>query len=141
MVVLGLSSLLQAASPNSGDKELDRWLVNIDFVTLDAIAEIKKMAKRYKIQQKLLTDARDNYEFTIADLHLAGAIYAHAKIDWNIIIKAFANSRSEGVNKIFRYLSIRPKTEEYAAIKSAIKRAAPKGDPEADSRNPFKAKK
>ncbi len=132
-------SLAYANEIKSGDQQLDRWLVNIDFVHQDNRTEaIEKLAKRFKIKSSVLFETNDHLELGVADLTLVLAIEKVTMTEYGNIVEAFRRYRASGVKAVLQNLGVEPTSLSFTEIKSIIQTHAPEGDPEADSRNRFK---
>lgn len=142
IVICIISPLSVASNFNSGDKQIDRWLVNIDYVARDDQAKaIQQLAKQFNASEQKVMRPRMNLELSVADLYAALAIEQATGADWDKIIESFRQHRSEGLAKILQLAGMPPHSDQFKQFKALVQQGAPKEDLEADSRNIFKQKK
>ncbi|PWK53746.1 hypothetical protein [Pleionea mediterranea] len=135
------SPLTFAANFNTGDKQIDRWLVNIDYVARkDQMQAVKELAKQFKVSEKKIMRSRMNLELSVADLYAVLAIEKATGDDWDKIIESFIQYRRQGLDEILKLAGMPPHSNEFKQFKALIQQGAPKEDLEADSRNIFKKK-
>ena len=142
ILVSVISPLSFASNFNSGDKQIDRWLVNIDYVAREDQAQaIQQLAKQFKVSEQKVLKPRMNLELSVADIYAALAIEQSTGAEWEKIIESFRQHRSQGLAKILQLAGMPPHSDEFKQFKALIKKGAPEDDLEADSRNIFKMKK
>ncbi len=137
-----VSTTAVAEKFNSGDKQIDRWLINIEFVSADKAEEkIKKMSEKFQFDEAKLLELHYELEWSVADLYAGMALKKVSQLSWEEIHLNFNRHRAEGWAAILESLKVDKNSQTFVQFKSLVGEGAPKEDLEADSRNVFKQKK
>ena len=136
--VLLLFVPLQAKKYQTGDEQLDRWLVNIDFVAEQDINQyLTELAKKHQLEFGRLVLLRSEYEFSASEICSMIALHKATKRNFDDLIMIFNQYRNQKFDQLLKAAGAEKSTKPFADYRSLIENQAPKRDLEAESRNIF----
>ncbi|WP_144392361.1 hypothetical protein [Pleionea sediminis] len=138
IAVLGLSVGFASEKWDSGDKQLDRWLININHVAQGNWLEaIKEQAKTFNVPEERLIETFEMYEFSPADFYLALSIEKVTKTKWEDVVESFRVHRSSGVDKLREIYGLTANSPQFKEVRALIQKGAPEEDLAAEQENIF----
>ncbi len=122
----------------SGDKQVDRWLVNINFVARDNWLEaIKSQAQSFNVKEERLIETYEILELSPADFYVALSIQQITGEKWDDIVDRMMKYQASGVAKVLEVSGIPTHSKEFNQFKKLIQQGAPERDLEAEHNNIF----
>lgn len=122
----------------SGDKQVDRWLVNINFVARDNWLEaIKSQAKSFSVKEEQLVETYEMLELSPADFYVALSIQQITGEKWDDIVDRMMKYQASGVAKVLEVSGIPPHSKQFEQFRQFIQKGAPERDLEAEHNNIF----
>ncbi|NVJ60708.1 MAG: hypothetical protein HWE27_09960 [Gammaproteobacteria bacterium] len=133
-LILGLPGVSFGADFKTGDEQLNRWLINIDFVAQgkDRMKVVESIANQYSTNAEQLGILQENYEFSPGQLHVLLATFQVTEKDWSDLIAEFIRHDPTRYEKFLAAVGISSSSDNLKQFKSLIAKSAPEGDPEAD---------
>ena len=127
-----------SADYRTGDAELDRWLVNIDFVNQkDPDQTIAKLSKEFNVDVELIMPWRSQYELSVAQITAAVVANQVLEGDLEATLKHFSKTPVKRYKQMFAEIGLPDFSDQFKQFRAAIAKRAPKKDLEAESRNIF----
>jgi hypothetical protein len=145
-VIILLSLLLSGslyAGPNfkSGDHQIDRWLVNIDYVAQDDNAKaVRSIAKRFGIKEETLSLLRADWEYSVAELYALCAIAEALGLELDKVEKSYRDYSPDQLEAFLKVAGMPPYSDQFKQFKQRVQQGAPQEDLEANKNNIFKQK-
>lgn len=142
-IALLFSALLYAGPRfSSGDTQIDRWLINIDYVAQDNFDEsIQSVANRFGIKQSRLLDIQADMEYSIAELYMMCAIAESLGMDLGAIEKSYRNYSPKKLHQFLKDSGMPQQSSQFKTFKQLVQQGAPEDDVEKDKNNIFKKKR
>ncbi len=124
-----------AISYKSGDKQLDRWLTQMDETMADREKALKQIAVTFKVSNKQLDHLHHNMEWSISDLYLGLATAEVSEQSLETVVIQFDRHRGSGWKAILTQFSITPGSPAFLQLKTIIKQKvdASYREPKADN--------
>lgn len=125
----------------SGDQQIDRWLINIDYVAQDSFDKsIQSVANRFGIKQSRLLEVQAAMEYSIAELYLMCAMAESLGLSLDAVEESYRDYSPKKLHQFLKDSGMPAHSEQFKTFKKRVEQGAPKEDLEADKNNIFKKK-
>jgi hypothetical protein len=136
-----LLSFALNASPNfkTGDQQIDRWLINIDYVAREDNAKaIRSIARRFGVKAETLSMMRADREYSVAEVYALCAIAEALQLDIEKVEQSYRDYNPKKFQEFLKVAGMPPYSDQFKQFKQRIQQGAPEEDLEANKNNIFK---
>ncbi|NVJ49255.1 MAG: hypothetical protein HWE13_08075 [Gammaproteobacteria bacterium] len=138
LCLVSLSLSVSAIDYRTGDKALDRWLINIDFVAREQQQQaFERLCQEFKVNPELLGSWRDDYELSVAQMTAALVARKILDTDLEATLEQFSKTPVKKYQALLKELGMPEFSDQFKTFRQEIQRRAPEQDLEAESRNIF----